>query len=260
MTQSLHPAAQQGFALGANLYQQVRPSYPQEVDVFLQDQLQVPLNSNMVDLGSGTGKFLPHLLKLTTQLIAVDPIASMLAELEQLYPQVKTIQARSEQLPLHDQCADLVSCAQSFHWFANAETLNELHRVLKPSGHLALIWNQRDIKVNWVNALAEEIAAYEADTPRYHSGAWKQVFADQQQFELKDLTTFPLLHQGSVEQVVSKRLLSTSFIAALPQIEQQRLKAKFEQIVFDFTGLTTQDQIDFPYTTFAYHFQKIANE
>ncbi len=90
MTQSLHPAAQQGFALGANLYQQVRPSYPQEVAIFLQDQLQVPLNSNIVDLGSGTGKFLPHLLKLTTQLIAVDPIASMLAELKQLYPQVET--------------------------------------------------------------------------------------------------------------------------------------------------------------------------
>ena len=91
MTQSLHPAAQQGFGFGASLYQQVRPSYPQEVDIFLQDQLKIPLNSNIVDLGSGTGKFLPHLLKLTSQLTAVEPIASMLTELEQLYPQVKTI-------------------------------------------------------------------------------------------------------------------------------------------------------------------------
>jgi hypothetical protein len=65
-----------------------------------------------------------------------------------------------------------------------------------------------------------------------------------------------LLHRGTVEQVVSKRLLSTSFIAAMPTEQQQRLKARFEQIVFDFTGLSTQDQIDFPYTTFAYHFRK----
>ncbi len=87
MTQSLHPAAQQGFAaLGQNLYQQVRPSYPQEVDVFLQDQLQVPLNSNIVDLGSGTGKFLPHLLKLTTQLIAVDPIAKHVSRIKATLP------------------------------------------------------------------------------------------------------------------------------------------------------------------------------
>ena len=129
MTQSLHPAAQQGFGSGASLYQQVRPSDPQEVDTFLQDQLKVLPNSHIVDLGSGTGKFLPHLLKLTTQLTAVEPIASMLTELRQLYPQVATVQARSEQLPLPAQCADLVSCAQSFHWFANLQSLKEIHRI-----------------------------------------------------------------------------------------------------------------------------------
>ena len=34
MTQSLHPAAQKGFSLGAELYQQVRPSYPHEIATF----------------------------------------------------------------------------------------------------------------------------------------------------------------------------------------------------------------------------------
>ena len=259
MTQ-LHHSAKQGFSSAAELYQQVRPHYPQEIVPWLQQQLNIAENSHVVDLGSGTGKFLPYLIPTQAKITAVEPVTEMLQQLQQKYSAIESIQASSDQLPFEDASIDTIICAQSFHWFANAETRNELHRVLKPSGHLALIWNQRDIKVNWVNALAEEIAMYEADTPRYHSGAWKQVFAERQQFQLKDLTTFRLLHQGSVEQVVSKRLLSTSFIAALPQIKQQRLKAKFEQIVFDFTGLSAQDQIDFPYTTFAYHFQKIANE
>lgn len=257
MTQSLHPAAQQGFALGANLYQQVRPSYPQEVDVFLQDQLQVPLNSNIVDLGSGTGKFLPHLLKLTTQLTAVEPIASMLTELRQLYPQVATVQARSEQLPLPAQCADLVSCAQSFHWFANLQSLKEIHRILKPQAHLLLIWNQRDISVNWVNALAEMILPFEGDTPRFHNQDWRQVFADTDLFQLCHEQQFHHRHVGTVEQVVSKRLLSTSFIAAMPAAQQQQLKTQFEQLILEYTGLHAQDTIEFPYCTHVFIYQKI---
>ncbi len=73
----------------------------------------------------------------------------MLAELKQLYPQVKTIQARSEQLPLPDQCGRFGELCESFHWFANLQSLKEIHRILKPQGYLLLIWNQRDISVNW---------------------------------------------------------------------------------------------------------------
>ena len=257
MTQSLHPAAQQGFGSGASLYQQVRPSYPQEVDTFLQDQLKVLPNSHIVDLGSGTGKFLPHLLKLTTQLTAVEPIASMLTELRQLYPQVATVQARSEQLPLPAQCADLVSCAQSFHWFANLQSLKEIHRILKPQAHLLLIWNQRDISVNWVNALAEMILPFEGDTPRFHNQDWHQVFADTDLFQLRHEQQFHHTHVGTVEQVVSKRLLSTSFIAAMPAAQQQQLKTQFEQLILEYTGLHAQDTIEFPYCTHVFIYQKI---
>ncbi|WP_168460383.1 class I SAM-dependent methyltransferase [Acinetobacter sp. A1] len=257
MTQSLHPAAQQGFGSGASLYQQVRPSYPQEVDTFLQDQLKVLPNSHIVDLGSGTGKFLPHLLKLTTQLTAVEPIASMLTELRQLYPQVATVQARSEQLPLPTQCADLVSCAQSFHWFANLQSLKEIHRILKPQAHLLLIWNQRDILVNWVNALAEMILPFEGDTPRFHNQDWRQVFADTDLFQLCHEQQFHHRHVGTVEQVVSKRLLSTSFIAAMPAAQQQQLKTQFEQLILEYTGLHAQDTIEFPYCTHVFIYQKI---
>ena len=219
MTQSLHPSAAKGFGSGAELYQQVRPSYPQEIAIWLQDRLQIGESSTVVEC----------------------------------------VQAFSDQLPLQNESVDAMVCAQSFHWFSNIETLTEIHRVLKPSGHLGLVWNQRDIQVDWVRALADEIAPFEADTPRYHSEKWKQVFENQELFRFIGLDTFQLLHRGTVEQVVSKRLLSTSFIAAMSAEHQQQLKARFEQIVFDFTGLTAQDQIDFPYTTFAYHFQKTSN-
>lgn len=258
MTQSLHPSAQKGFSLGAELYQQVRPSYPPEIVVWLQDQLKVGENSTVIDLGSGTGKFLPFLLQTQAKVIAVEPVTAMREQLEQRYNTVECLQTSSDQLLVKDESINAIICAQSFHWFSNIETLKEMYRVLIPTGHLGLVWNQRDITVDWVKALADEIVPFEADTPRYHSEKWKQVFEQQQLFQFNGLQTFQLKHTGTVEQVVSKRLLSTSFIAAMPEHQQQQLKARFEQIVFDFTGQTAQDQIDFPYTTFAYHFQKIA--
>lgn len=259
MTQSLHPSAQKGFSLGAELYQQVRPSYPPEIVVWLQDQLKVGENSTVIDLGSGTGKFLPFLLQTQAKVIAVEPVTAMREQLEQRYNTVECLQTSSDQLLVKDESINAIICAQSFHWFSNIETLKEMYRVLIPTGHLGLVWNQRDITVDWVKALADEIAPLEGDTPRYHSEKWKQVFENQKLFRFIGLDTFQLLHRGTVEQVVSKRLLSTSFIATMPAEQQQRLKARFEQIVFDFTGLSTQDQIDFPYTTFAYHFQKTSN-
>ena len=256
MTQSLHPSAQKGFSLGAELYQQVRPSYPPEIVVWLQDQLKVGENSTVIDLGSGTGKFLPFLLQTQAKVIAVEPVTAMREQLEQRYSTVECLQTSSDQLLVKDESINAIICAQSFHWFANIESLNEIHQILKPNGQLGLVWNQRDIQVDWVKALADVLEPLEGDTPRFHSGQWQQVFEQQFLFELDQIKTFPHVHIGRVDEVVSKRLLSTSFIAAMPAKQQQLLKLQFEQIVADYTGKAAQDEIAFPYVTYAYNFKK----
>lgn len=194
---------------------------------------------------------------ITAHISAVEPIAEMLAQLRQKFPEISSIQAKSEDLPLADQSMDAVICAQSFDWFANPTALAEIARILKPNAPLALIWNQRDCRIPWVKALAEHIAPLEANTPRYHDDQWKKVFENQNLFDIVNLKVFPQQHTGSVEQVVSKRLLSTSFIAALPQDEQQQLKQQFEKIVLDYTGRRPHEEICFPYQTFAYHFTRL---
>ncbi|WP_111859238.1 class I SAM-dependent methyltransferase [Acinetobacter sp. CFCC 10889] len=257
MTHSLHPAAQKGFSSAAELYQQVRPNYPSEIVNWLIDELKLQSNATAVDLGAGTGKFLPYLKQVSTDIIAVEPVAEMLEQLQKQHPEVKTLQNKSDQIDLPSQSVDAVLCAQAFHWFANIETLNEIHHILKPEGHLGLVWNQRDENVVWVKALADLIATFEGDTPRYHNEQWKQVFNHQFLFEFVSLQFFAQIQTGTVENVVSKRLLSTSFIAALPPTQQQELKQQFEHIVFEHTGKLAHDIIDFPYVTYAYHFKKL---
>ncbi len=256
MTQSLHPAAEKGFGVGASLYQNVRPDYPDAITAWLKDTLGLQANDLLLDLGAGTGKFLPYLQAISEQIYAADPVEAMLTQLRLHHPDVQTLQAMSDQLPIANDTVRAIFCAQSFHWFATLDTLAELHRVLQSHGHLVLIWNQRDVSVDWVKALADEIFPLEGDTPRYHSGEWQKVFSQQNYFQQQDQTTFRQLHHGTVEQVVSKRLLSTSFIAALPEPAQQRLKQRFEHIVYDYTGKQAQDEIDFPYTTYVYVFKK----
>lgn len=155
MTQSLHPAAQKGFSSAAGLYQQVRPNYPAEIVSWLQNCLQIQENSTVIDLGSGTGKFLPYLKQTHADVIAVEPIGEMLQQLQQVYPDIKTLQAFSNSIPVADHIIDAIICAQSFHWFDNLDTLTEMYRVLKPQGHLGLVWNQRDERTDWVKALAD---------------------------------------------------------------------------------------------------------
>lgn len=256
MSHTIHPAAQQGFSAAAQFYQQVRPSYPTELLDWLRQDLGFTEDAHLVDLGAGTGKFLPTLLALTPHVYAVEPIDAMREQLQQHYPQVQAFAGQSHNMPLPATAADAVFCAQAFHWFSNIESLTEIHRVLKPQGQLLLIWNQRDERCPWVKEIADFLLSYEQDTPRFHSQKWQQAFVGQDLFEATDLKTFTHQHSGSVEQVVSKRLLSTSFIAAMPEAQQQEMKAHFEQRVWAHTGLGPQDQIDFPYITYAYHYRK----
>lgn len=257
MTDSIHPAAQTGFASHAELYQHVRPSYPAEITTWLSTHLQLKQDDHLLDLGAGTGKFLANLTQISQHVYAAEPIQEMLEQLRLHYPQVHSVQALSQQLPFADNTFDAVLCAQSFHWFANPESLKEIHRVLKPKAALALIWNQRDERVDWVKALADYIVQYEADTPRFHNQQWKKVFEQQTLFRAVDLQTFNHQQSGLVQDVVIKRLLSTSFIAAMPEQQQQHMQQRFEQIMLSYTAKHPHDQIDFPYTTYAYFYEKI---
>ena len=50
---------------------------------------------------------------------------------------------------------DVVIAAQSFHWFANRAAVEEIHRVLAPSGSFGIIWLLEDTSVPWVKDLYE---------------------------------------------------------------------------------------------------------
>lgn len=247
----IHDAAQRGYTSASDNYQRGRPEYPEALAAWLSGPLGVSAGTRVVDLGAGTGKFTKLLARTGASLTAIEPVDAMRARLAESLPGVRALAGTAAAMPIADGEADVVVCAQAFHWFANRDALREIHRVLRPGGRLGLVWNVRDESTNWVAAITDIVTPYEGDAPRFYTGQWRQPFEAQALFGPLQRTVFPHSHVGTFEQVVVDRVLSVSFIAALPTAEQQSVIERLHALRDRFPVLS-ESTIAFPYVTEAW--------
>jgi SAM-dependent methyltransferase len=252
----IHHSAADGYAATAATYVRGRPDYPPQVDDWLRSELSLAQGKIALDLGAGTGKFLHRLCRTGARVVAVEPVPEMLAKLVELNPGVEAKQGSAECIPLAEASVDAVVCAQSFHWFANTGALREIGRVLKIGGTLGLIWNVRDEGVAWVAALRAIFDPHEGDAPRYHTQAWRRLFPAPGFGALSE-RRLPHGHTGSPEHVIVDRVLSTSFIAALPAAERNRIAEEVRRLIAGTPDLAGQSEVTMPYVTMAYSCQRI---
>ncbi|KAF2016070.1 methyltransferase [Aaosphaeria arxii CBS 175.79] len=184
-----------GFS-NAVLYDEHRPSYPPHAVATLLDAAGVSnlRGARLIDLAAGTGKFTELLAARQEQfnIVAVEPHSGMREEL--VRKDLKNVivnDGLSTSIPAGNNTIDAVFVAQAFHWFANEESLLEIHRVLKPGGGLGLIWNAEDyntpstypIKTEWATTLRRHLFALDDVTgdrePRFRHDRWRKAFEDQ---------------------------------------------------------------------------------
>jgi len=250
----MHEAAK-GFAREAQAYARGRPEYPVALDQWLRDDLKLDETCTVVDLGAGTGKFTRRLLATGANIIAVEPVQEMLAQLTQVVPSVAARSGTAESIPVNNGAVDAVVCAQSFHWFASEAALKEIYRVLRPGGSFGLIWNVRDESVDWAAAMTDIMAPYEGDAPRYRSGEWRRLFPAEGFGPLRE-QHFANGHTGAPEQVIVDRVLSTSFIAALDRRQQHIVAARLHDLIARTPALAGHDEVTVPYETVAFSCEK----
>jgi ubiquinone/menaquinone biosynthesis C-methylase UbiE len=248
---AVHQAAAQGFCSSAALYQHGRPDYPPQLLDWLRQALRLEPGRTALDVGAGTGKFTRLLLQTGARVAAVEPIEAMRAQLLRLLPGVTLLAASAQALPLADGSVDALLCAQAFHWFASEQTLQEFGRVLTPGGKLGLVWNVRDETCGWVAAISRIVAPYQGDTPRFHGGEWRRLFPNQLFSNLQE-SVFSYQHVGSARQVILDRMLSVSFIAALPPAERAKVAGRLEALIATEPQLKGRAEIAFLYLTRAY--------
>jgi ubiquinone/menaquinone biosynthesis C-methylase UbiE len=248
---TVHHAAQQGFSSAAATYNRGRPDYPPQLLSWLRQTLGLAPGQRALDLGAGTGKFTRLLLQTGADIVAVEPIDAMRAQLLQNIPAVTALAASAQSMPLADASLDVVVCAQAFHWFASPDALGEIGRVLKAGGRLGLVWNVRDESVDWVAAITRIVTPYQGDTPRFHSGEWHRLFPNQL-FSEPEETVVRYRQLGSAQQVIVDRTMSVSFIAALPDAERSQVAASLNALIASRPELRDRASIGFPYLTRAY--------
>ena len=229
---SIREEAARGFGQGADAYERGRPSYPPEAVKWLGEELRLRPGRTVLDVAAGTGKLTRELVRSGATVVAVEPLGAMRAVLERVVPGVRTLAGTAETLPLGDQTVDAITAASAFHWFDGAAAAAEFHRVLRPNGRLALLWNRRRLDQPIHRAVDEIIGRYRKRSPSHHRGEWRVPIESSGLFVAAAEREIPL------EQVLDRgrfvdRFSSISYVAALPEDQHQAVVERLSRLAAD---------------------------
>ncbi len=132
------------FSRQSSDYAKFRPNYPPELFQFLST-----LNADRKtawDCGTGNGQAAKELANYYRQVVATDPSEKQLDEAAKK-SNIEYRVATAENSGLPDKSVDLITVAQAFHWFNQEQFYQEVERVLRKDGVLA-VWCYGLAKIN----------------------------------------------------------------------------------------------------------------
>src|SRR5262245_28559131 len=130
------PTFRDHFSGLAKQYSRFRPKYPDALFDWLAS-LTVR-HERAWDCGTGNVQAAVPLAGHFAEVIATDPSAKQLAEAEQ-HPRITFREAQAENSKIEEQSVDLAVVAQALHWFDLPGFYDEVRRVVRTGGILA-VW------------------------------------------------------------------------------------------------------------------------
>jgi len=268
----VHPLSSTGFGTGTNdLYDRVRPSYPDEALAHIRKAIRTETDLNVLEIGSGTGKFTRALLShpdwksSIAHIKAIDPSEGMrsvfLREVKD--PRVQLSEGTFDRTGVEDGWADLIVIAHAFHWCLDFDAAaEEFARVLKPGGAVALAWNYDDpSKATWVEQYEQLSESYEKRLDSHQeTRKWRRFFGTDsfdKNFNKPEETTY-FYNLVASEQIVVGRLLSRSYFVVLSDEEREEARGAAMSIIQKGDGKVWVDKeqglFESPYLTQLYIF------
>jgi SAM-dependent methyltransferase len=204
----------------------------------------------VLDVGAGTGKLTRELVRSGAAVMAVEPVSAMRAVLEQVVPDARVMDGTAEAVPFGDRFLDALVVAQAFHWFDGPAAVAEFHRVLRPAGRFAVIWNRRLREQPLQRAISEIIEPYRGDTPSHYRSQWREEIVSRGLFAAVGELEVPFEQEFDADGLVD-RVGSTSFIAALPDGEREQVLARVRGLAGD-----GREAVRLGYVTEAYVYER----
>ncbi len=177
------------FTVRAADYVKFRPDYPAEAVDAILEGLPEPTALTAADVGAGTGIFARILAGRGVRVEAVEPNFAM-RQAALPHELVTWREGTAESTTLPDGRVDLVTCAQSFHWFRQRDAVAEFYRILRPGGRLALLWNTRDGRDAFTQGYIEVIHAVNGEHPAEQREIEAGVIESEGRFTPVSLQTF----------------------------------------------------------------------
>lgn len=135
MSTGSQPTFKDHFSGTARGYSQFRPGYPPELFAWL---AQIAPGRELAwDCATGNGQAALGLAEHFRRVVASDASAAQIAN-RRPHERVDYLIALAEASALRPACCDLISVAQSAHWFDFERFYTEVRRVARPGGVLAL--------------------------------------------------------------------------------------------------------------------------
>jgi SAM-dependent methyltransferase len=211
------------FGAVAETYERGRPPYADEALAWVAARLPF---GRVLDLAAGTGKLTRQLVPLADEVVAVEPDDDMRGMLERVLPGVEVLAGTAEAIPLPDASVDAVAVGQAFHWFRADEALVELHRVLRPGGGFALLWNVWDEGDPLLHAVGELVDALRQQT--FENAGWRETY-DRSLFGPLDERVFRQERRLATDALVDW-VRSTSPLAVADEETRARIEAEVRRL------------------------------
>jgi len=237
----------------ADIYDEVRTGYPEELVEDILGLSGLPSNGRILEIGCGPGNATLSFARRGYRILAVElgeHLCALAAERCRAYPGVEIVNLAFEDWQLDERAFDLAVAADSFHWIPPEVGYPKVAAALKDSGSAAFFWRVPvDAKTDLsgaIDSVYQETAPQFINPDKRFTAEWLvgvilKNFRASGQFGEVTTKQYSWSETLTAEQYI-RGLRTFSMHQGIDEVMREKLYARIGEVIEGFGGKVTQPQ------------------